>query len=66
MPNKKKEDYIMWVLKTNSIKIPLYDTPKGLLQLQRNKDEDTYTFMLDSVILNKEEQKELSKLWGIN
>lgn len=64
--DKKLENEVMRLLKTHEIRIPLYKTPLGDLELKRGKDEDTYTFTLDSVPVNKDIQKELSKLWGIN
>lgn len=62
----KKENQIMDILKVKEITVHIYKTPLGELTAKRNKDSNTYTFMLDSVILPKETQKELSELWGIN
>ena len=64
--DKNKENSIMKILKVHEIRIPLYKTPLGDLELKRNKDEDNYVFMLDAVELDKERQKELSKLYEIN
>lgn len=66
MLNKQKEDYIMKLLKVDSITIPLYKTSLGNLELKRNKEENNYVFTLDSVPVDSETQKELSKVWGIN
>lgn len=64
--DKNKESAIMRILKVHEIRIPLYKTPLGDLELKRQKDSDTYIFTLDSVDLDKDKQKELNKLYEIS
>lgn len=61
-----KENAIMRLLKVHEIRIPLYKTPLGDLEMKRQKDSNEYIFTLDSVDLDKEKQKELKKLYEIS
>jgi hypothetical protein len=64
--DKKQEQELMKILKEKELIIPLYRTPHGELTVKHLKETGEYIFMLDSVILPKELQKDLSKLWKVN
>ena len=56
---------IIRILKLSDISIPVGKTNKGELYYKVIKDEPEGYFTLDSVPINKEENKELKKLFGI-
>jgi len=61
-----RENEVMRLLKTHELRTLIHKTPLGDLEIKRTKGEDEYVFTLDAVPLDKDIQKELSKLFKIN
>ncbi len=63
--DKNTENKLMRLLKVHELRILLYRTPLGDLEVKRGKEEETWTYTLDSVPVDKEVQAELAKIFKI-
>lgn len=64
--NKLTDLKTMYLLKINDVRHLICNTSKGPLELKIVKDENEYFFTLDAVPVDKQTNKDLLKLYGIN